>query len=74
MDMKHELKALAGNLIYLKPVATADLPQEVQDQAGSQETLFAVHNTKGEQVALVADPVVASELAVANDMTLVTLH
>lgn len=74
MDMKHELKVLAGNLIYLKPVATADLPQEVQDQAGSQETLFAVHNTKGEQVALVADPVVASELASANDMTLVTLH
>jgi hypothetical protein len=74
MDMKHELKALAGNMIYLKPIATADLPQEVRDQAGTQETLFAVHNTQGEQVALVANPVVASELAAANDMTLVTVH
>ena len=74
MDMKQELKALAGNMIYLKPVATADLPDEVREQAGSQETLFAVHNTKGEQVALVADPVVAREMAAANDMTLVTVH
>lgn len=74
MMMKHDLTAFGGNIIYLRPVATADLPDEVREKAGTLETLFAVHNTKGEQVALVADRDVAGKLAQANDMQLVTVH
>lgn len=74
MHTKHELKALAGKSIYLKPVDVADLPADVQAEAGSLDALFAVHNAQGEQVALVASPDVASHLADANALTLVALH
>lgn len=74
MHTKQELKALAGKSIYLKLVDVADLPSDVQAEAGSLESLFAVHNAQGEQVALVASPAVASHLAALNDMTLVALH
>lgn len=74
MQMKQELKALAGNMIYLKPVSTSDLPDEVREDAGTLETVFAVHNTKGEQVALVANEAIAADLAAQNDMQVVPLH
>jgi hypothetical protein len=74
MYMKHDLQDLGANIIYLRPVATEDLPDELRAQAGELETLFEVHNTKGEQVALVAHPAVADELAAAHQMQLVTVH
>jgi len=73
MDAK-ALKALGENMIYIKPVRTEDMPEEVRAQAGDAKTLFALHNTKGEQVALVATQGIASHLAQEHDMQLVTLH
>ena len=74
MFMKHDLTAIGANIVYLKPVATADLPDEIRQHAGNLDTLFAVHNTKGEQLALVANASIAGDLAAANDMQLVTVH
>lgn len=74
MYMKHDLQNLGENFIYLRPVATEDLPAEVQAEAGELKTLFAVHNTKGEQLALVANANVASHLAAEHKMQLVTVH
>lgn len=74
MYMKHDLQTLGANIVYVKPVATADLPQEVQDEAGDLTTLFAMHNTRGEQVALVATADIASQLAAINNMEMVTLQ
>jgi len=74
MMTNKNFSALGANIVYLRPIATADLPEDIRDQAGSRETLFAVHNTKGEQVALVADAAIASHLAAANNMELVTVH
>jgi hypothetical protein len=64
----------AGKFVYLKSVAVADLPDELRAQAGDLTTVFAVHNGKGEQVALVAHPSIASHLAQEHDMQLVRLH
>lgn len=74
MYTKHDLKALSRECIYLRPIATADLPEDVQAEAGDYETLFSVHNGKGEQVALVATPDVAAHLAEAHGKHLVTVH
>ena len=74
MQMKQELKALAGNMIYLKPVDIADLPEEVREDAGALETVFSVFNAKGEQVALVANEAIAADLAAQNDMQVVPVH
>ena len=74
MFTKKDFADLGQNIVYLKPVATADLPDEVRAQAGDLKTLFAVHNTKGEQVALVASEGIATHLAAEHHMQLVTLH
>lgn len=74
MNTKFDLSALGENLVYVKPVAVSELPSEVQEQAGELETIFAVHNSEGEQLALVANQSLAFELARQNDMTAVTLH
>jgi hypothetical protein len=74
MYTKLDLQSLGPNIVYLRRVAIAELPEEVQAEAGDLKTLFAVHNTKGEQVALVASPAVATHLAAANNMKVVALH
>ncbi|MBU2358274.1 DUF1150 family protein [Loktanella sp. M215] len=74
MFTKQDLQSLGENIVYLKPVATQDLPEEVRAQAGDLDVLFAVHNTKGEQVALVASEGIATHLAAEHHMQLVTLH
>ena len=71
---KQDFRQFGANLIYMKRVRTADLPVELQAEAGEFETLFSLHNARGEQVALVANPAVASHLAAENRMQLVTLH
>ncbi len=74
MDTKFDLKAISQDIVYVKPVAVADLPDEVQEHAGDLETLFAVHNSVGEQLALVADEKLAFHLAREHQMRPVTLH
>lgn len=74
MDAKYDLKNIGEEIVYVKAVSVADLPSDVRDQAGELETLFAVHNTKGEQLALVANRRLAFHLARENDMHPVTVH
>ncbi|MBL4812169.1 MAG: DUF1150 family protein [Rhodobacteraceae bacterium] len=74
MKTKLDLRKIAAKAVYVKPVAVADLPDELQDQAGGRETLFAVHNSEGRQLALVADCKLAFALARHHDMEPMTLH
>ena len=55
-------------IVYVRPVKVDDLPEEVRDQAGGLETIYAVHNSEGEQLALVRDRALAYSLARQNDM------
>lgn len=64
----------AARLVYVKPVAVADLPREVQASANGLDRLYAVHNADGQQLALVADRRMALVLARQHDMTPVTVH
>ncbi|WP_172300455.1 DUF1150 family protein [Pseudoruegeria sp. HB172150] len=63
-----------NNIVYVRPVSVADLPQEVREQAGGMETLFAVHNAEGERLALVRDRKLAFVLARQNDLAPVNVH
>ncbi len=74
MNFKRDLSAFGENVVYVKPVAVADLPAEVREQAGDLERLFAVHNADGVQLALVADRRLAFLLARQHDMAPVTVH
>ena len=61
-------------IVYVRPVAVADLPDDVRSQVGAQDTLYAVHRADGERLALVRDRALAFVLARQNDLAPVTVH
>ena len=63
-----------GRVVYVRPVAAADLPDEVRDQVGGLDVLYAVHRPDGERLALVKDRELAFVLARQNDLAPVTVH
>ncbi|MFQ6553973.1 DUF1150 family protein [Aestuariibius insulae] len=74
MAIKHDSSSFGDNLVYVKAVAVADLPDDVRDQAGDMDEIYAVHNSSGEQLALVANRKLAFVLARQHDMSPVTVH
>ncbi|MBQ1203481.1 MAG: DUF1150 family protein [Loktanella sp.] len=74
MNMKYDLKSLGPDIVYVKPVRATELPEELRAEIGDLQQVFAVHNTKGEQLALVADRKLAFHLARENHMHPVTVH
>ncbi|MFN3972301.1 MAG: DUF1150 family protein [Gemmobacter sp.] len=63
-----------AHIVYVRPVAVADLPDEVREQAEGLDTIYAVHRANGERVALVRDKGMAFMLALQNDMAPVSVH
>lgn len=75
MDTKFDFGNDNGRrIVYVRPVAVADLPDEVREQAQGLTTLYAVHDTDGERLALVADRGMAFYLARQHDMAPVSVH
>ncbi len=60
--------------VYVKAIAVTDLPREVRDQAEGLELLYAVHNSDGQQLALVGDRKLAFSLAREHDYAPVMVH
>ncbi len=61
-------------IVYVKTVDVADLPDEVQEKIDGFEQLYAVHDSEGQQLALVADRKLAFRLARQNDYAPVAVH
>lgn len=76
MDAKFDLPGTAGErIVYVRPVAVADLPDEVRAHAEGREVIYALHDAEdGERLALVADRKLAFFLARQNDMAPVNVH
>lgn len=64
----------SDRLVYVKTIAVADLPREVRDQAEGLELLYAVHDSQGQQLALVGDRKLAFSLAREHDYKPVLVH
>ena len=65
---------LGNRVVYVRPVAVADLPEDIREAAGGIHTLYAVHDTDGERLALVRDRDLAFILARQNDLAPVHVH
>ena len=61
-------------IVYVLPVAVADLPDDIRQQAMGAETLYAVHTAAGERLVLVRDRQLAFALARHNDLAPVNAH
>ncbi|MEO8243035.1 MAG: DUF1150 family protein [bacterium] len=75
MDVKYEnLPKAERAIVYVRPVAVADLPRDLQEQAEGFTTIYSVHRPDGERLALVADRNLAFALARQHDMAPVSVH
>lgn len=75
MDSKYDFGAAEGRaIVYVRPVDVADLPEDMRDQAMGSKTLYALHSSDGERLALVRDRRLAFVLARQNNMDPVTVH
>jgi hypothetical protein len=63
-----------AKIVYVRPVLVADLPDDLREKAGDIERLFAVHNSDGDRMALVADRKLAFALAREHDFSPVNVH
>ena len=63
-----------SHIVYVRSIAVADLPQDVQDQVEGLDTLYAVYRPNGERLALVKDRAMAFALARQNDLAPVAVH
>ncbi len=61
-------------IVYVRPVAVAELPEEVREQAHGADHVYAVHSTDGERLALVKDRRMAFLLAREHDMAPISVH
>lgn len=74
MQEQFETLPAENRIVYVKAVDVTDLPSEVRDQAGDLDQLYAVHDSDGQQLALVADRNLAFRLARQNDYAPVAAH
>ncbi|MCC5985270.1 MAG: DUF1150 family protein [Rhodobacteraceae bacterium] len=61
-------------IVYVRPVAVNELPDEVRRELGDVERVYAIHHAEGERMALVTDRALAFVLARQNDLTPVSVH
>jgi hypothetical protein len=75
MDVKFDaLPAGERQIVYVRPVPVAELPEELQAQIGPVQTVYSVHRPDGERLALVRDRAMAFVLARQNDLAPVNAH
>ena len=61
-------------IVYVRPIMVADLPDELREQIGEIETVYSVNRPNGERLALVRDRALAFTLARQHDMAPVNAH
>jgi len=64
----------ASRIVYVRPVAVAELPAELRKQAEGMDTIYAVHRPDGARLALVVDRRMGFALARQNDLAPVNVH
>ncbi len=74
MDTPYNFDHLDNRIVYVKTVDVADLPKAVRAEAGALQHLYSVHNSDGQQLALVADRRMAFMLARQHDYAPVPVH
>jgi hypothetical protein len=73
-----EYKNIPGSesqrIVYIRPVRTDTLPDEIRLQTGGIEELYAIHGPNGECLALVRDRAQAFTVARMNEYEPVSVH
>ena len=71
---RDQFGVLEDRIVYVKPVDVDDLPDEIIEEVGTVDQLWSVHNSVGEQLALIADLDTADALAREYRYSAMTVH
>ena len=63
-----------GRIVYVRSILVADLPEDMREQIGDLDVVYAVHGADGQRLALVADRKLAFHLARQHDATPMSVH
>ncbi|MDR5652330.1 DUF1150 family protein [Ruixingdingia sedimenti] len=75
MDVPFDFGPETGDrIVYVRPVAVADLPEDLRAQVGGLDVIYSVHRPDGERLALVRDRKLAFLLARQHDLAPVNVH
>ncbi|MFN3846662.1 MAG: DUF1150 family protein [Paracoccaceae bacterium] len=75
MNVKYNaLPEANSQIVYVRPVTVADLPDELREQIGDVETVYSVNRPDGARLALVRDRSLAFSLARQHDFAPVNAH
>ncbi|MBK1635261.1 DUF1150 family protein [Rhodovulum adriaticum] len=75
MNTKYDFLPEGDNrIVYVRPVKVSDLPDELREQAGGMQELYALHDASGERLALVRDRRLAFVVARQNNLAPVNVH
>ena len=74
MNSPIEINTEGNRIVYVKTVEVVDLPHDLREQVGDLDHLYAVHDSDGQQLALVADRKMAFVLAREHDLSPVAVH
>lgn len=66
--------AVAGDIVYIRPLAVDSLSDELREQARGLTTIYSVHRANGMTMALVSDRALAFDLARQHDLAPVSVH
>lgn len=73
-SLADHLAAQTSKIVYVRPISVAGLTDEMKDQIGPLETVYAVSDASGAQLALVVNRDLAFALARQHDMAPVSVH
>jgi hypothetical protein len=75
MDQEFDFGVATDNrIVYVRTVPAAEIPEELRARVGRIDHMYALHNVRGERLALVKDREMAFDLARQNDITAVSVH
>ncbi len=74
MHTPFDFDETGSRIVYVKTVDVADLPAEIRAEAGDRAQVYAVHDSDGAQLALVANRNLAFALARQHDYAPVPVH
>jgi hypothetical protein len=75
MNSRFNFKSDDDNrIVYVRPVDTRDLPDDVREHTEGQDQIYAVHAADGQRLALVKDRALGFHLARENDLSPVNVH
>lgn len=79
MDTKYAFEKTHGasiddRIVYVRSLATAELPEHIREQTGDLEKVYGVFGANGEQIALTANRTMAFDLARDNEFMPVSVH